>query len=42
VEAYARHHHTPWSGPENGVRKEDYVSPQLSRLVKKKAYREAP
>jgi hypothetical protein len=38
VEAYARNHHIPIEWAEKGVRKEDYVSPRLSRLVKKNAY----
>jgi hypothetical protein len=38
VEAYARNHHIPIEWAEKGVRKEQYVSPQLHRLVKKKAY----
>ena len=38
VEAYARNHHLPIEWAEKGVRKEDYVSPQLHRLVKKNAY----
>jgi hypothetical protein len=38
VEAYARNHHIPMEWAEKGVRKEDYVSPRLSRLVRKKAY----
>lgn len=38
VEAYARNHHLPMEWAEKGVRKEDYVSPRLSRLVKKNAY----
>jgi hypothetical protein len=38
VEAYARNHHIPMEWAEKGVRKEDYVSPRLSRLVKKNAY----
>ena len=38
VEAYARNHHIPIEWADKGVRKEDYVSPRLSRLVKKKAY----
>jgi hypothetical protein len=38
VEAYARNHHLPIEWAEKGVRKEDYVSPRLSRLVKKNAY----
>ena len=38
VEAYARNHHIAIEWAEKGVRKEDYVSPRLSRLVKKKAY----
>jgi hypothetical protein len=38
VEAYARNHKTPieWAG--KGVRKEDYVLPELRRLVKNDAY----
>jgi hypothetical protein len=38
VEAYARNHHIPIEWAEKGVCKEDYVSPRLSRLVKKNAY----
>src|SRR5271167_2643 len=38
VEAYARNHHLPIEWAEKGVRKEDYVSPRLRRLVKKNAY----
>jgi hypothetical protein len=38
VEAYARNHHIPIEWAEKGARKEDYVSPRLSRLVKKNAY----
>ena len=38
VEAYARNHRIPSEWAEKGVRKEDYVSPRLSRLVKKNAY----
>jgi hypothetical protein len=38
VEAYARNHHIPIEWAEKGVRKEEYVSPQLHRLVKKNAY----
>src|SRR5712671_4148381 len=38
VEAYARNHHIPMEWAEKGVRKEDYVSPRLNRLVRKKAY----
>jgi hypothetical protein len=38
VEAYARNHHIPMEWAEKGVRKEDYVSPRLHRLVKKNAY----
>jgi hypothetical protein len=38
VEAYARNHHIPMEWAEKGVRKEDYVSPRLSRLVRKNAY----
>jgi hypothetical protein len=38
VEAYARNHHLPIEWAEKGVRKEEYVSPQLHRLVKKNAY----
>jgi len=38
VEAYARNHHLPIAWAEKGVRKEDYVSPRLRRLVKKNAY----
>jgi hypothetical protein len=38
VEAYARNHHLPMEWAEKGVRKEDYVSPRLRRLVKKNAY----
>jgi hypothetical protein len=38
VEAYASNHHIPIEWTEKGVRKEDYVSPQLHRLVKKNAY----
>jgi hypothetical protein len=38
VEAYARNHHIPIEWAEKGVRKEDYVSPRLHRLVKKNAY----
>jgi hypothetical protein len=38
VEAYVRNHHIPIEWAEKGVRKEDYVSPRLSRLVKKNAY----
>src|SRR6202142_4142812 len=38
VEAFARNHKLPieWAG--KGVRKEDYVSPALRRIEKKKAY----
>jgi len=38
VEAYARNHHIPIEWAEKGVRKEEYVSPQLHRLVKKNTY----
>ncbi len=38
VEAYARNHHIPMEWAEKGVRKEDYVSPRLHRLVRKNAY----
>src|SRR6266849_3008836 len=38
VEAYARNHNLPIEWAEKGVRKEDYVSPRLNRLVRKKAY----
>ena len=38
VEAYARNHHIPMEWAEKGVRKEDYVSPRLSHLVRKNAY----
>src|SRR5271167_1087955 len=38
VEAYARNHHLPIEWAEKGVRKEDYVSPRLRRLVKKNEY----
>jgi len=38
VEAYARNHHIPMDWAEKGVRKEDYVSPRLNRLVRKNAY----
>jgi hypothetical protein len=38
VEAYARNHHIPIEWAEKGVRKEDYVSPRLDRLVRKNAY----
>jgi len=38
VEAYARNHHIPIEWAEKGVRKEDYVSPRLRRLVKKNDY----
>src|ERR1700730_8481349 len=38
VEAYARNHHLPIEWAEKGIRKEDYVSPRLRRLVKKNAY----
>jgi len=38
VEAYARNHHLPIEWAEKGVRKEEYVSLQLHRLVKKNAY----
>ena len=38
VEAYARNHHIPTEWAEKGVRKEDYVSPRLHRLVKKNTY----
>src|SRR5271169_6420531 len=38
VEAYARNHHLPMEWAEKGVRKEDYVSPRLRRLVKKNEY----
>jgi hypothetical protein len=38
VEAYARNHHLPIEWAEKGVRKEDYVSPRLHRLVRKNAY----
>jgi hypothetical protein len=38
VEAYARNHHLPMEWAEKGVRKEDYVSPHLHRLVRKNAY----
>src|SRR6516162_4535949 len=38
VEAYARNHQIPIEWAEKGVRKEDYVSPRLNRLVRKKAY----
>jgi hypothetical protein len=38
VEAYARNHHLPIEWAEKGVRKEDYVSPRLRRLVKSNTY----
>ena len=38
VEAYARNHHLPMEWAEKGVRKEDYVSPRLRRLLKRNAY----
>jgi hypothetical protein len=38
VEAYARNHHIPIEWAEKGVRKEDYVSPRLHRLMRKNAY----
>jgi hypothetical protein len=38
VEAYARNHHIPIEWTEKGVRKEDYVSPRLHRLVRTNAY----
>ena len=38
VEAYARNHHIPIEWAEKGVRKEDYVSPRLHRLVRTNAY----
>src|SRR5271167_2072689 len=38
VEAYARNHHLPMEWAEKGVRKEDYVSPRLHRLIKNHAY----
>lgn len=38
VEAYARNHHIPIEWAEKGVRKEDYVSPRLRRLVKQQTY----
>jgi hypothetical protein len=38
VEAYARNHHIPMEWAEKGVRKEDYVSPRLHRLMRKNAY----
>jgi hypothetical protein len=38
VEAYARNHHIPIEWAEKGVRKEDYVSPRLRRLVKNNTY----
>ncbi len=38
VEAYARNHNLPIEWAEKGVRKEDYVSPRLNRLVRNKAY----
>src|SRR3989475_3827359 len=38
VEAYARNHQVPIEWAEKGVRKEDYVSPRLSRLIKNNAY----
>jgi hypothetical protein len=38
VEAYARNHQIPIEWAEKGVRKEDYVSPRLDRLVKNNAY----
>ena len=38
VEAYARNHHIPMEWAEKGVRKEDYVSPRLNRLIKNHAY----
>ena len=38
VEAYARNHHLPMEWAEKGVRKEDYVSPRLHRLIKNNAY----
>jgi len=38
VEAYARNHHIPMEWAEKGVRKEDYVSPRLHRLVKNNTY----
>jgi len=38
VEAYARNHHLPMEWAEKGVRKEDYVSPRLRRLVKNNEY----
>ena len=34
VEAYARNHHLPVEWAKKGVRKEDYVSPRLHRLIK--------
>jgi len=38
VEAYARNHHLPMEWAEKGVRKEDYVSPRLHRLIQNNAY----
>jgi hypothetical protein len=38
VEAYARNHQIPIEWAEKGVRKEDYVSPRLGRLVHKDGY----
>jgi hypothetical protein len=38
VEAYARNHQLPIEWAEKGVRKEDYVSPRLHRLIKNHAY----
>ncbi len=38
VEAYARNHHLPVEWAEKGVRKEDYVSPRLHRLIKNNVY----
>jgi hypothetical protein len=38
VEAYARNHHIPIEWAEKGVRKEDYVSSRVRRLVKKNDY----
>jgi hypothetical protein len=38
VEAYARNHNLPVEWAEKGVRKEDYVSPRLRRLVKNNTY----
>ena len=38
VEAYARNHQIPIEWAEKGVRKEDYVSPRLGRLVHQDGY----